>query len=129
MRFIDNGIEAQLDCTSIKECNKAMEISCRICTSRGINIPCDRCRIQTTHDQLVAAFVDLEIEKKKTREKEMLEYHKEQAKLKEKTYKALDEMDAKRDAYVERGNVNQLNGYRHEFYKLIDEIIDNMDRG
>lgn len=59
-RFEERGAELQGECTTIDEAVRSMNYSCRLCTTRGINIKCDQCCIATAHEQVCTILLDAE---------------------------------------------------------------------
>lgn len=65
-RFEEIGKEHQLNARSIHEANKRFEVSCEICSTRGIRVECDSCAIRFAHEGVVANMKDIaEIRQKK----------------------------------------------------------------
>lgn len=59
-RFEKVGIDYQLNCKNIHECDSMLRYSCNCCQrlSRFMWHECEKCPIQMTHDELVAYFSD-----------------------------------------------------------------------
>lgn len=65
-RFEEIGKEHQLNARSIHEAKKRFEVSCEICSTRGLRVECDSCAIRFAHEGVVADLTDLaEINRKK----------------------------------------------------------------
>lgn len=58
-KFQQIGVQYQQDAITPQEAKKSFSLSCRICTSRGINMDCDRCQIASAHNMTMAIFNDL----------------------------------------------------------------------
>ena len=56
MSFVYIAIERQTNAPSKTEADKAFEISCNICTNRGINRNCETCPIKIKHDFVMECF-------------------------------------------------------------------------
>lgn len=52
-KFMQRGIEYQYEATSTEVATKAFKTSCRICSTRGIHLECDRCGISTAHNSMM----------------------------------------------------------------------------
>lgn len=60
-KFQSIAIQAQQDCSTVKQATQAFKVSCNICTTRGINFDggCRLCPIRAYHEQTVAVISDL----------------------------------------------------------------------
>ena len=56
MSFVEIGIERQYDARNIIEANRAFKISCKLCSTRGRHLECDRCKIASAHDTVALIF-------------------------------------------------------------------------
>ena len=56
MPFEERGIERQYNARNIIEADRAFAKSCDFCCSRGKHLNCDRCRIASAHNTVVAIF-------------------------------------------------------------------------
>lgn len=52
-KFQNIGVQKQYDSTSKAEANKKYEISCELCSQRGLHIQCNQCAIKTAHDLII----------------------------------------------------------------------------
>lgn len=65
-RFEEIGVAQQTESRSVAQAVKRFEVSCAICSTRGIRIECDSCAICTAHEHVVADLTDAaEISRKK----------------------------------------------------------------
>ncbi len=55
-KFEAIGVARQEECRTMYEAQKTFEQSCRICSSHGMRIDCDRCAIKFTHDLVCVAM-------------------------------------------------------------------------
>ena len=63
--FERKGCEIQMDAQTVPQAVRNFEYSCKVCCTRGIRISCDRCAIAVTHENVVAAILDAEEERRK----------------------------------------------------------------
>lgn len=63
--FERKGCEIQMDSQTVSQAVKNFAYSCEVCCNRGIRISCDRCAIAFTHENVVAAILDAEEERRK----------------------------------------------------------------
>ena len=52
-KFQTIGCEKQYNSLTKEEANKCFEISCTLCTSRGLHIDCDHCAIKAAHEMVI----------------------------------------------------------------------------
>lgn len=58
-KFETIGVQYQRESCSKEESDYNFKNSCRCCTSRGMQINCNKCAIAAAHDQTIALFDDL----------------------------------------------------------------------
>ena len=56
MSFVEIGIERQYDARNIFEADRAFKKSCKLCSTTGKGIKCDRCGISNAHDTVALIF-------------------------------------------------------------------------
>ena len=61
MSFVEIGIERQYEAQNINEANRAFKSSCRLCSTRGRHLECDRCGIANAHNTVIAIFDNITI--------------------------------------------------------------------
>ena len=60
-KFETIGVSLQLEAESKIQAQKRFEHSCDICCRYGIHIECDRCAIQTIHNQVSEVLVNVSV--------------------------------------------------------------------
>lgn len=55
-KFEQIGVELQQDAGSLNQARKCFHYSCKVCCSRGMQIPCDRCAIRIMYESTAAYF-------------------------------------------------------------------------
>lgn len=133
MRFIDRGVENQINSIDEKDAKRAMNVSCTICCNRGLHIECDRCPIKDAHEQIMGLFMDKKIIHKRLEEEREREREKEREREvsrkmwleQERHDRVMDLLEKRRSQLLESTTEPQLDGYRHQWYAFIDDIEDN----
>lgn len=57
-KFETIGVQLQMDAETPRDAVRKFSYSCRVCSSRGLRIECDRCAIRATHESTVAWMKD-----------------------------------------------------------------------
>lgn len=55
-KFEQVGVNMQYDAPTKEIAKQKFSRSCECCCNRGLNIPCDRCAIETVHKLVIASF-------------------------------------------------------------------------
>lgn len=56
LKFETIGVNLQKDSDSPEESVSKFQISCEICSTRGMKLDCDRCAIKASHSLVMASF-------------------------------------------------------------------------
>ena len=59
-KFQHIGVDRLLNCINTKEVSQTRETSCKICRRYNFDIPCSKCYIDQTAEQLIVLFAERE---------------------------------------------------------------------
>jgi len=77
MKFTELAVEFQKNSETPAEALSRMKVSCEICSTKGLNLSCNNCKVKTFHEIVMEAF-------RLDEEYRLNGYHKEITALKDK---------------------------------------------